>query len=76
MVVEHMVPDINGPIDEEFAAKGQAFLSHFNDSIPAQNQPHNCTACGACKQHCPQEIDIPVEIKRINEIIWYIRNMS
>ena len=76
MVVEHMVPDINGPIDEEFAAKGQAFLSHFNDSIPAQNRPHNCTACGACKQHCPQEIDIPVEIKRINEIIWYIRNMS
>jgi len=27
--------------------------------------PENCTQCGACKERCPQKIDIPAELKRV-----------
>ncbi len=76
MVVQNMVPDINCPENEEFYTKGKAFLSHFDNAIPNQSQSHNCTACGVCKQHCPQDIDIPAEMRRINQILWNFRNRS
>ena len=69
MVTQDMIPDINGPRNEEFFAKGQAFLSHYTESIPFENRSLHCTACGVCKQHCPQEIDIPAEMRRINQIL-------
>ncbi|HHV04712.1 MAG: aldo/keto reductase [Bacteroidales bacterium] len=76
MVAQDMVPDINGPRNEEFFAKGQAFLSHYTKSVPFENQSQHCTACGVCKQHCPQEIDIPAEMKKINEILRALNGRS
>jgi predicted aldo/keto reductase-like oxidoreductase len=69
MVARDMVPDINGPRDEDFIRKGQEFLSYLEKTIPVEHQSHNCTDCGVCKPHCPQEIDIPAEMRRINEIL-------
>ncbi len=69
MVARDMVPDINGPRDEDFIRKGQEFLSYLGKTIPVEHQSHNCTDCGVCKPHCPQEIDIPTEMRRINEIL-------
>jgi hypothetical protein len=31
--------------------------------------PALCTGCGACSKLCPQNIDIPAQLKRVNEVL-------
>ncbi|MDR3231997.1 MAG: aldo/keto reductase [Synergistaceae bacterium] len=34
-------------------------------SLSKSQRAHNCVACGVCREHCPQKIDIPRHIKEI-----------
>ncbi len=40
-------------------------LSDMQDRSPGLAS--QCTACGKCLEHCPQEIDIPNEMKRVEK---------
>ena len=37
-------------------------------SIPEENRAHNCIECGACTKHCPQQIKIPEQLKKVNNL--------
>lgn len=69
LVAADQVPDINGPFDEAFETKKAAFLAKFDKEIPEPARPSHCTQCGKCAKQCPQEIAIPEELKRINNLI-------
>ena len=47
----------------------QAFLREYERTIPYLRRANHCTGCGVCLSHCPQSVDIPREMRRIDELI-------
>ncbi len=38
-------------------------------TIPEEKRAFNCIECGACVSHCPQQIEIPKKLKKVNEVL-------
>lgn len=36
--------------------------------IPDEKRAHNCIECGACTKHCPQQIKIPDQLKKVTNL--------
>ena len=47
----------------------KAYLVSYNRAIPTLRQAEHCIHCGECLSHCPQSIQIPRELQRINRYI-------
>lgn len=45
----------------------RAFLIGYDRSVPKLRQASHCIGCGKCVEHCPQGIDIPKEMHRIDK---------
>jgi predicted aldo/keto reductase-like oxidoreductase len=52
--------------DEKYKEARRAFLIGYDRSVPKLRQANRCIGCGICKPHCPQNIDIPKEMERID----------
>lgn len=52
--------------DENYKEARRAFLIGYDRSVPRLRQASHCTDCGICKPHCPQTINIPEEMHRID----------
>ena len=44
----------------------RAFLIGYDRSVPKLRQASHCIGCNQCSPHCPQRIDIPAELHRID----------
>ncbi len=51
----------------EYRRRRRAFLIGYDRSVPKLRQANHCIQCGQCSPHCPQRIDIPKEMRRIDE---------
>ena len=47
----------------------KAFLVGYDRSVPKLRQASHCIACDQCKPHCPQTIDIPKQLQRIDKYV-------
>lgn len=47
----------------------RAFLVGYDRSVPRLRQADHCTACAQCVPHCPQRINIPAELQRIDSFV-------
>ncbi len=47
----------------------QAFLVGYDRSVPRLRQANHCIQCRVCVPHCPQQIDIPAQLQRIDEFV-------
>ena len=47
----------------------RSFLAEYERQIPYLRRANHCTGCGVCAPHCPQTIDIPKEMRRIDEMV-------
>ena len=45
------------------------YLLSYDKAIPTLRQDDHCIGCGSCLSHCPQSIDIPKELHRIDRYI-------
>ncbi len=45
----------------------RAFLVGYDRSVPKLRQASHCTGCNQCSPHCPQKIDIPGQLARIDK---------
>ena len=52
--------------DANFRKARQAFLVGYDRSVPKLRQANRCIGCNQCSVHCPQRIDIPKELHRID----------
>lgn len=52
--------------DENYKESRRAFLVGYDRSVPKLRQASHCIGCEICKPHCPQNIDIPNEMRRID----------
>lgn len=56
-------------LDPNYAAARQAFLVGYDRSVPKLRQASHCSHCNQCSPHCPQRIDIPKELERIDHFV-------
>ena len=47
----------------------RAFLVGYDRSVPRLRQASHCIGCNQCLHHCPQLIDIPTELHRIDRFV-------
>lgn len=64
---EGNVPE--GSRDPNYKKARQAFLVGYDRSVPKLRQANHCTGCNVCRPHCPQAIDIPGNMARIDEFV-------
>ena len=55
--------------DENYRRARRAFLAGYARSVPELRQASHCTGCNRCSPHCPQRIDIPGELHRIDAYV-------
>lgn len=58
---------------EDFKKLRKAYLTSYNKAIPTLRQADHCIGCGQCKTHCPQSIDIPGQLHRIDRYIEQLK---
>ncbi len=47
----------------------RAFLVGYDRSVPRLRQADHCTQCRVCVPHCPQKLDIPRDLKRVDDFV-------
>ena len=55
--------------DANYAEARRAYLVGYDRSVPKLRQADHCTGCNECSPHCPQGIDIPKELRRIDQFV-------
>lgn len=51
---------------ENYRKSRRAFLVGYDRSVPKLRQASRCIGCGQCVHHCPQAIEIPTELHKID----------
>ncbi|MCM1451699.1 MAG: aldo/keto reductase [Clostridium sp.] len=59
--------------DPNYEKARRAFLVGYDRKLPRQRQASRCIGCGECLKHCPQEIDIPKRLEKIDEYVTRLR---
>lgn len=54
---------------ENYRKARRAYLVSYDRAIPKLRQADRCTSCGKCIEHCPQKINIPIELLKIDRYI-------
>ena len=56
-------------MDSNYRKARRAFLTGYDRSVPKLRQASHCIGCNQCSVHCPQRIDIPKELHRIDAYV-------
>lgn len=63
----------NGPESENYWKARRAYLVSYDRAVPKLRQANRCIGCGQCSSHCPQSINIPHELHRIDRYVEKLR---
>ena len=55
--------------DENYRKARRAFLVGYDRSVPKLRQANHCIGCNICSKHCPQLINIPRQLQRIDKFV-------
>lgn len=58
---------------ENYREARRAFLIGYDRSVPKLRQANHCIGCNQCVHHCPQLIDIPKELRRIDGFVEQLK---
>lgn len=59
--------------DENYRKARRAYLVGYDRAVPKLRQADHCIGCGQCVEHCPQRIDIPKELRKIDGYIEILK---
>jgi len=59
--------------DENYKEARRAFLVGYDRTVPKLRQASHCIGCKLCNPNCPQSINIPSEIRRINNYVEQLK---
>ena len=55
--------------DPNYREARRAFLIGYDRSVPKLRQANHCIGCDKCRAHCPQRINIPFQMKRVDRFV-------
>lgn len=58
---------------ENYRQARKAFLIGYDRSVPRLRQANHCIGCSQCVHHCPQSINIPEELHRIDRFVEHLK---
>lgn len=67
------VGNVAQPGDSDYAKARRAYLIGYDRSVPKLRQASHCIGCGRCAPHCPQQIDIPSQLHRIDRYVEQLK---
>ena len=53
----------------DYRKQRQAYLRGYDNAVPRLRQADHCIGCRECVAHCPQQIDIPSELHRLDVLV-------
>ncbi len=59
--------------DKNYRKARQAFLVGYDRNVPRLRQASHCIDCNQCVQHCPQSIEIPQQMQRIDQFVEQLK---
>lgn len=59
--------------DANYRKARQAFLVGYDRSVPKLRQANHCIGCNQCSPHCPQRINIPRQLQRIDSFVEQLK---
>lgn len=59
--------------DADYRCARRAYLIGYDRSVPKLRQASHCIGCNQCSPHCPQRIDIPTELHRIDHFVEQLK---
>ena len=60
--------------DPDYRRARKAFLVGYDRSVPRLRQAEQCVGCGKCVEACPQRINIPQQMRRIDRYAEKLRS--
>ena len=64
------------PMDREdpaYRKLRKSFLDEYDRAVPALRQANHCIGCRTCVEECPQKIDIPRQLQRIDDYVEQLK---
>lgn len=58
---------------EDYKRLRRGYLASYDKQIPRERQADHCIQCGKCVEACPQRINIPKQLERIDQ---YVLNLK
>jgi predicted aldo/keto reductase-like oxidoreductase len=55
--------------DKDYREMRRNYLIGLDRAVPKLRQADHCIGCGQCEPHCPQNIRIPRELRRISDFV-------
>lgn len=59
-----------------YAEARRAYLVGYDRSVPKLRQASHCIGCNQCSPHCPQSINIPHELHRIDRYVESLKQAN
>lgn len=59
--------------DPNYRNARRTYLVSYDRTVEKLRQADHCTGCGQCNEHCPQRINIPKQIERIDKFIEQLK---
>ena len=74
-IADGLLPDMEARGDKEFIRQRRAFLVGYDRTVPGLRQAAHCIGCNHCVSHCPQRIQIPEEMNRIDNLVEQLKQL-
>lgn len=72
-LAEELMPIAGGSEDREFRKARRRWLLGYDRAVEPARQADQCIGCNHCIPHCPQRIDIPAEMQRIDSFVEQLK---